>query len=275
MPMVLCARRTRSWVGGCFPPALCPSQEELAQVLGESLSPEEDAAAEEELAILEEEEGLQVGLLQGRRRWGALAAVLGLQPLTYPRAGEARPPVCAVKPPAGGCFGHGCRGSAWRSGWPTNGAAGGARQGGSRSGGAGRGRGGESKPRAGGSAGIEAPMAGGVWGWVRWCACCVCVCVCVFYRAYIRKKRNGDRVSRALGQWKVQEKVCLDVCVKEASHERDMCVCVCVCEGSITRESSTGRAPGSPRTGVNQESMSCVKCVCGRSRQYGAATWRT
>jgi hypothetical protein len=29
-------------------------------------------------------------------------------------------------------------------------------------------------------------------------------------------------------------------------------------EGSITRESSTGRAPGSPRTGVNQESMSCV-----------------
>jgi hypothetical protein len=31
------------------------------------------------------------------------------------------------------------------------------------------------------------------------------------------------------------------------------------CEGSITRESSTGRAPGSPRTGVNQESKSCVK----------------
>ncbi len=30
------------------------------------------------------------------------------------------------------------------------------------------------------------------------------------------------------------------------------------CEGSITRESSTGRAPGSPRTGVNQESKSCV-----------------
>ncbi len=27
-----------------------------------------------------------------------------------------------------------------------------------------------------------------------------------------------------------------------------------LCEGSITRESSTGRAPGSPRTGVNQES---------------------
>jgi hypothetical protein len=48
------------------------------------------------------------------------------------------------------------------------------------------------------------------------------------------------------------------------SPEPTWCCCadrvghVCACEGSITRESATGRAPGSPRTGVNQESMSCV-----------------
>ncbi len=44
-----------------------------------------------------------------------------------------------------------------------------------------------------------------------------------------------------------------------------VCATGCMCEGSITRESSSGRAPGSPRTGVNQESMSCVQVGCQSS----------